>query len=518
MREKRLLKFDAKLLPWALFAAVLVVYLLFPTKNYYWDGIDFSYDIERAASSLDPSLVHANHLLYSPLGHLAYRLARGLGFDARAVEALQVKNALLSALCALLLFHVLRRVTRSAYVAFSLALLFAFSATWWKFSTDADSYVVTTLFLVAALRFLLPDERPRPLLVALLHAAAMLFHQLAVFFYPAAVVGLLLQTTSLPPRRRLLLVLQYTAAAVLLTVAVYYYCFNLKTGLSAPADFLRWTSSYSSGSGGFSFDFGDNLAYTLRGHVRLFAGGRITMLDGLLNPSIVALLALLCAAVVALVVQLVRTFGGLRAALRRLARPRRLTPVELLAVAWVAPYLVFCFFFYPSDTFHRLVYLPALVLLLASALVRLGASERGPLRFRLALFVAALSLANFCFLIYPFAHTHNNPPLATALGMRERLGPSSVVYYAQTNGDQRLFRYFNPAADWKQLARGDADAIDRELRDAESSGRNVWLETTALTLLQSYPRGRQWLDSRDPALPKVELVNDRYVIRFWRLR
>ncbi len=102
------MKPDSKLLPWALAAAVLLIYLLFPTKNYYWDGVDFAYDIERASAALDPALIHANHLLYSPLGRLAYELSRALGFEARALEVLQVKNCLLSALCALLLFFVLR--------------------------------------------------------------------------------------------------------------------------------------------------------------------------------------------------------------------------------------------------------------------------------------------------------------------------------------------------------------------------------------------------------------------------
>jgi hypothetical protein len=44
-----------------MFPAMLLVYLLFPTKNYYWDGIFFARVIEDA-STLNPSLLHPNHL------------------------------------------------------------------------------------------------------------------------------------------------------------------------------------------------------------------------------------------------------------------------------------------------------------------------------------------------------------------------------------------------------------------------------------------------------------------------
>ncbi|HYP52481.1 MAG TPA: hypothetical protein VEQ42_03015, partial [Pyrinomonadaceae bacterium] len=450
---------DSKRTAWLLFAAVLPVYVLFPTKNFYWDGIDFAHDIEQAAT-LTPNLLHANHLLYSPFGYLVYRLARWLGADARAVEVLQYANCVLGALCAALLYRVLLAATRSAYVSLCFSVLFAFSATWWKFTTDAASYTLSTLFLVAAFYYLLPGRAARPVVVAVLHASAMLFHQIAVFFYPAAVLGLLLQTTQLPPRRRALAALRYSAAAVALTVAVYFYCFKWKTGQTSPLAFLSWVSSYSSGSGGFTFDFLSNLRYTLRGHVRLFAGGRLTLLEGLLNPFVVALVVILLALIVLLCWRLAKSFGRLKTTLRAGDSTRRPSHVELLSVVWMLPFVLFCFFFYPSDTFHRLVYLPALVILCAAALSRFESG--GARNFRLALFAAALALSNFCFYIYPYAHTRNNPPLATALGLREIIAPQSVVFFAQSNGDNRLFRYFNPAAEWKQLTAGDLAALESE--------------------------------------------------------
>src|SRR5690349_3088391 len=93
--------------PLILFIVTAVIYLSFPTRVYYWDGITFAQAIE-GASALSPSLVHPNHLIYNFAGYLFYKLLRALGADIRAITALQTLNSLLSALCACVLFLILR--------------------------------------------------------------------------------------------------------------------------------------------------------------------------------------------------------------------------------------------------------------------------------------------------------------------------------------------------------------------------------------------------------------------------
>src|ERR671918_46115 len=92
--------------PSLLFVAIVVIYLAFPTRVYYWDGIVFAQTSEDAAS-LSPSLVHPNHLIYNFAGYVFYKLLVALGFDLRAVTALQILNSLLSAACAGVLFGIL---------------------------------------------------------------------------------------------------------------------------------------------------------------------------------------------------------------------------------------------------------------------------------------------------------------------------------------------------------------------------------------------------------------------------
>lgn len=148
-----------------LFIVTAAIYLLFPTRVYYWDGIVFAQTIEDAAR-LSPSLVHPNHLIYNFAGYFFYKLLRALGADIRALTALQILNSLLSALCARVLFSILLTTLRSFYFSICLTAMFAFSATWWKFSTDADAYIPSVLFLLISFYLVLPGRKPRPLLTA----------------------------------------------------------------------------------------------------------------------------------------------------------------------------------------------------------------------------------------------------------------------------------------------------------------------------------------------------------------
>src|SRR6476619_1505217 len=108
---------------------LLVLYLAFPTKAYYWDGIVFAQAIEDVSSGVAPvsSLAHQNHLVYDIVGYFFYRLLRVFGPNVRAITALQILNSFVSAGCAAILFLILRDTLRSAYFAVCLTLLFALS-------------------------------------------------------------------------------------------------------------------------------------------------------------------------------------------------------------------------------------------------------------------------------------------------------------------------------------------------------------------------------------------------------
>jgi hypothetical protein len=508
--------FDMKRRPLLLFmfAGILLAYLLLLTKNYYWDGIFFAQKIEDVPG-LDPSLLHPNHLFYNVFGYFFYRAARAVGLQVRAIEVLQVLNCFVSVLGAYVLFRILLDCLKSLYLSAVLTLLFAFSATWWKFSTDADSYIPSVFFLLVGFYLILPGRRPRPFLLAVVHAASMFFHQLAILFFPVIVLGILWQTSSQPAKQRLAPVLKYSLTAFLITFPIFYYSFYLVTGGFAFKPFIQWITTFSP-EHGFTFNAWDNLTYTLRGHSRLFAGGRFAFLRDFKSPLLFALAgaALILAAL--FFYKLIRHFRELKtdfgAALKENGNFRRL---RLLCAVWIGCYLVFLFFFIPQNTFYRLFYLPAIVVLLGTFLAPVEAAQGHVRRYRAALFVALLAVANLTFSAYPYAQVRANPPLALALSMNKAWPEGTNVFYAAWNSDNLLVRYFNPGTVWREANR---ETLEREIQNLPGGGGSIWMDTTLIDLYQSAPEGRLWLETRALRRPEYELVNSKYRLQFYELR
>lgn len=487
--------------PTVLSLALLALYLAFPTKVYYWDGIAFAQAIE-GAPEVSISLAHPNHLFYNFAGHFFYRLLRARGADLRAVTALQILNSILSAAAAGLLFVILRDTLRSIYFSVCLALLFALSATWWKFSTDANAYIPSVFFLLLSFYLILPDRKPAaPVLVALSFFVALCFHQLAVVAYPVFALGVYLQDGSIRIRRRVLHAVTFSVAAFVLIAAAYALVFYLATGSVNLARVLRWTLSYSSDAE-TGFNFWSNPGYSARGQVRLFFGGRLNLLRGLINPGVVLLLAAFAVAVLLLVAAVLLNLSKLGSRLRSVRLLPRQKTVLLLAIVWAGMYLTFLFFWLPQNTFYRLFYLPALILLLGFAVAPLVHTASRSTS-AIALFVVAVGLANFLFLIYPFSRVEKYPPLVFALQRSREWPPGTVIYYAAENSDEELVRYFNPATQWKLLT-----------NELPQTGTTAWLETTAIDRLSATPEGTRWLQAHARPESLCELNTGAHRIRF----
>lgn len=504
-----------------IFAAALLVYLCFPTRNYFFDGVDFAHTIEHAPEFY-PSLLHPNHLIYNVVGFLFYKLVRGVGMDVRAIAALQILNSLLGALGAVVLYKILRASISSLYLCCTLTLFFAFSSTWWKFSTDADAYIPSVLFVLISFYLVLPTHRARSWLLALAFPLSMCLHQMAVVFYPALALGVFLQssspvnqqTSSLTMNARLFNVFKFSAAAFVLTMAAYCYSFYLAMGNLVPAKFLHWTLSYAPDES-FGFHAWDNFLFTLRGHSRLIFGGRFNLIKGLMNPLVVVLMCAFGIVVLLLGFQVARNFKRPDAeSIKRFLNEPQRKALVLLCLVWIASYLVVLYFVLAHHTYYRLFYLPALITLAGLVLDADEPARLAARKYRLALLTAALCLANFLFLIFPYAHAEKTPPLAFALEMNQVWPRGTVIFYALPNSDESMFRYFNPSTVWRQLKADDAGSIEKELQSAFDEGASVWLETTAIDRLAKTPEGAEWLATHAQEGARRELVNAQYNIRF----
>jgi len=438
-------------IPTVLSLGLLAVYLAFLTKAYYWDGVVFAQAIEDVAggAASRSSLAHPNHLVYNFAGYFFYWLLRGLGANLRAITALQILNCIFSAGCAAVLYFILRDTLRSSYRAVCLTLLFALSATWWKFSTDANAYIPSVFFLLLSFYLVLPGRKSRPLSCALSFFAAMCFHELAVIAFPVFALGIFWQDSAPENSRKLRNVIVFTVVSFVLIVGAYALAFYFATGSLNVTGLLHWSASYSPDAD-TRFAFWSNLGYSLRGQVRLFFGGRLNRLRGLINPFVLLLVALFYIAALKLLYAVFANLLTLKRRLREAHLTRIQRTVLLLAFVWTVVYLVFLFFWLPQNTFYRVFYLPGIIILLGLALSAVQTTaSRGT--FGTAAFVVAVGLGNFLSLIYPYSHVEKYPPLAFALQMNHEWPRGTVIYYAAQNSDEVLVRYFTPETKWKLL-------------------------------------------------------------------
>jgi hypothetical protein len=514
-----------RLIPWTISLLALLGYLAFLTKNYYWDGVVFAETIERAKRL--PELFHPSHLFYNVVGYLLYKAAGSFGQAARPLKVLQIGNCIFSALAALVFFRILRKSLGSVYLAATLTVLFAFSATWWKFSTDADAYIPSTLFMLIAFYLVLPGSKPRPFLVASAHVCAILFHQLAIFFYPVAALALFYQGPESDRGNRIGRVTRYTAAAAALTLAVYVSCFYLAFKNLSFGPFVRWITYYTP-ENGFTFNAWKDLSATVSGNLRLFFGGRFNLIVPWLNSAIVILFIVLALCIVALVVQVARSPKGLMAFLRAApkatpgkseallppadARNRHHRQLVALCIIWCCTYLVFLFFFIPLNAFYRLFYLPPLIILIGLGLVKARASPEYKPKGRVALAVAATAFCNFLFLIFPYSHVRQNTPLSLALAMNQVWPAGTEVYYFNMNTDDDLISYFNPSTKWTLLNPARLDRLEARLRQIYDQGGQAWLETTAIDEITLRPGGAAWLGAHTKSLSLYKLTDHGYDI------
>ena len=496
-----------------LFAVIAAIYLLFPTKNYYWDGIAFAQAIE-GAPQLHRSLVHPNHLIYNLVGYVFYRTLQLAGFSLRAVTALQILNSLCGALTAVLLFRIMKGTLRSIYFAITLTLLFAFSATWWKYVTDADAYIPSILFLLLSFYFALPQRKPNPVVVALIYALSLSLHQMAIIFFPVLVVAIFVQDETLPRKRRVINCAVFTAIAGGLTLGAYVYSFYLLTGGFHLQNFLRWTLSYAPDDS-FGFRPWINLGFTLRGHNRLFFGGRFNAISGLINPFIVLLMALWLGLFLTLTVKVVRSLRkpgwAWLTAIKRDPQQRKLAKLCLL---WIVVFLIVLYIYVAHHTYYRLFYLPALIILLGLILDSYQQVMGSSRKYRLAIFVALFTITNFLMVIFPYTHVQKYPPLAFALEMNQVWPRNTVIYYGSANSDNNLVKYFNQGTNWKKLELEHAEQLEEELRNAQAAGVKTWLETSAIDQLAASPEGSAWLKQHIKPESQRALITKAHNIRF----
>lgn len=455
-------------LPFILLAvAILALYSLFPTQTHYWDGVLFSFNIEAVHHGELPQgvLFHPNHLLYSALGYLAYKVFLACGLALRAITVLQILNTIFAALGACVLFAFARRITGSISIAAFCAVLFAFGATWWKFSTDADAYVIAVLLLLLTLDCV-TRERPRFLPAALCQTGAMLFHELAVFAYVPVLVAIALDTRRSKANRVWTSVV-YVAATAAYVAMVYALAYQTADHSAYPT-MMAWVLSRSAASQTTHALKQFPVQYAMS-YVKLFAGGKASMIRDFFSAA-EALAFAICALCI----------GGAAYLFRRPSPQIATAPKKnVLLILWAAllPYAIFFAWWEPASAFYKLFLWAPLVLLLGSYIA--GSTWTAQRAHALLALAAGLAAWNFGAYIYPHSRTRADPVLELALRINRELPQSATIYYDSFSPDDWYLAYFASGRRWLKLPAGDVAALTKK------HGALVCFDTTALGALES---------------------------------
>lgn len=408
--------------------AVLVVYLALLTRSHYWDGVLFSYYIEGVAHAqmARASLFHPNHLLYSAAGYVLYDMLSPI--HLRAITCLQIGSAVCGAATAALIYHVLQVLTRSTRIAIVCAILFAFGATWWKFSTDAASYVPAVLLTTLAVRAALGGRLVEAFAY---HVSAMLIHQLAIFaFLPVAFA-----LYANGGRRKLFM---YASLTVVATIAIYLAIFQ-GTEASSGRGFFDWLTSYSGEAKTArtaAIIFRD---YPLS-YLKLFLGGKLSLIRDFLSALVIT--------------SLVAAFISLFAGLWFLRKPELPTAQQPIAdriirwtlLLWIAPFAIFLLWFEPGNAFYKLFLWPPAVLLAGIAVAN-SAWWRSRLK-SLLFFSLAITAWNLGAFIYPHTKPESDPVYSLALKLNRELPPDAKIFYRTFSPDNWYLAYFAPGREW----------------------------------------------------------------------
>lgn len=440
--------------------AVVFVYLAFLTHSYFWDGVLFSYEIEKVYAGAQPwtSLPHANHLLYSLFGWVLYAAAQLCRLHIRAITLLQIWNALVSATVAARLYLWVERRTQSAQTAAACTLFVAFGATWWKFSTDADPYIIAVRLLLLSILFV-AEENPRLIAGGLCQIGAMLFHELAIFGYVPVVA-------ALAWKRRWAAALAYAASTGVCVVAVYYAMFRAGAGAGHPT-LLHWVSHFASDTD-VAQRTGNWFVKNAASYGKLLAGGKLSLIGNTFSAVTALSFAVCIAATVWFVV--------------RLRHPKSpampVTPyLRFVLWCWFLPYALFLAWFDPGNAAHKLFLWPPLVLLLGTAE---WLQRRAPAFIALAI---ALAAWNFGAFIYPHSRPNGDPLVAFAHQLDRRMPAAATVYYASFSPDDWYLAYFAPGRNWQPASAAAPDQTGacfdtselRLMTAAQKQNLHVWV-------------------------------------------
>ncbi len=197
----------------------------------------------------DPESPRPNHLLQTRAFRLASKSASALHLRAAPFIPLQLLNAVLGGVAAVLVLVLLTRAGLRLFVAFGFSLVWALSWGVWFHSRTAETGVTPLPFLLGAFALLLPADplcspgrcakelsAGRAALASFLFAGSILLSFTTILLAPAFLISILFSSAGV---RRLL-----SASAILVLLVSIPYLFAAHTAGIGPTELVSWITHH----------------------------------------------------------------------------------------------------------------------------------------------------------------------------------------------------------------------------------------------------------------------------------
>jgi hypothetical protein len=216
--KKKLILFFSCALP------VFFIYLTTISENlsYQSDYIQIPLEIEGLTSEF---MRPAFHILWYPLGKLAYNLSLAFRFGSSSIVPLELLNIVLASIGAGLFFLLMNELTDNIIVAACLTASVSFSYPLWQEFTHTKLY--SGGFLFSILTFYLyrqENMKCKPLIFGIVNGMAFLFHVSHVVIVGCTISYFLFQRGSL--KERLLNGARYFLVLALFVTAAYFLIYK----------------------------------------------------------------------------------------------------------------------------------------------------------------------------------------------------------------------------------------------------------------------------------------------------
>lgn len=217
--------------------AVCILYLILPTQNANIDSWYYA-----ACVKYGNELINSHHLLYNVLGYLWFEFLKLFYKNMEAIQALNAMNALAASISLFIFYKTLILLRQTAQSALSLAFFSGVCFGFFRFATDAETYILPILFSIASTYFYIRNKKSDIFFVAFFSLLAICTHQLHIWWTIAIALHLLFY------RKKYVLFILFSLS-ILCVLPIYFLAFQI---LDAPnLSFIQFISGeYVKGNAG----------------------------------------------------------------------------------------------------------------------------------------------------------------------------------------------------------------------------------------------------------------------------